>query len=132
MQFAIPTVLSHANHHNTYSPLTPPQDSRQPRWRRRSGVKDRAYLCHAHRVLLQGTAAKTEPFYLHAEALFPNRLLIAVISSCFDLGTCSGEGRGACLRSACRGSSAKLLRGLCRLDLSEVRSFFKAAVISGR
>lgn len=53
-------------------PPPPPKTSRQPRWRRRSGVKERANLCQAHRDLLQGTGAKTEPFYLHIGALLPN------------------------------------------------------------
>lgn len=58
------------------------------------------------------------------------------ISSCFDLDRFEYwwrvGGGWACLRSACRGSGAKLLRGLCRPDLSEVRSFYKAVVISRR
>lgn len=57
----------------TITPVYP-----QAHWRRRSGVKGRAYFSHTVLVLLQGTEAKAETFYLHIDALLPNRLLIAV------------------------------------------------------
>lgn len=124
-----PTVLSHANHRTTPSAPKPPHSPGGA-----AAVASKSVPTFV-RLIVTYFKAQERKQSLFICTLGPYCQTPAdcsvAISSCFDLGG-SGVGGGTCLQSACRGSGAKLLRGLRRPDLSEVRSFYKATVISGR
>lgn len=121
-----PTVLSHANHRTTPSAPKPPDSLGGA-----AAVASKSVPTFV-RLIVTYFKAQERKQSLFICTLGPYCQTPAdcsvAISSCFDLGV----GGGTCLQSACRGSGAKLLRGLRRPDLSEVRSFYKATVISGR